>query len=74
MKGPINLTCPLCEKPVYRVDHRRDFTKRWLNATIWYHKGRSPCFVIDDLIPRDEPGKGAVLFELVPVQKVRVSR
>jgi hypothetical protein len=68
MKGPIKMTCPLCEKPVYRVDHRRNYSKRGLNVTIWFH-GDAPCFVVDDLFP-DPPNKTRrELFDIVPLKK-----
>lgn len=69
MKGPLHLTCPLCEKPAYRMDHRRDYTKPGLNVTIWYHGG-PPCFVIDDLISAP-PKKAGALFEITPLQETK---
>lgn len=74
MKGPIKLTCPLCEKPVHRIEHKRDYTKKGLNATIWFHPP-TPCFVVDDLFPDDtKEAKPGALFEIIPLTELKNAR
>ena len=45
---PIILRCPLCERPVSKIEQDRSYSKDHQRLTIWYHGGEW-CFVVDDL-------------------------
>ena len=49
MREPIALCCPLCERPVTKIEQDRHYGKAHQSLTVWYHGGGDWCFVVDDL-------------------------
>lgn len=69
--APILLRCPLCERPVTKIEQGRDYGKQCQTVTVFHHGG-DWCFVVDDMRAWATPSKYTP-FAITKVEASHVS-